>query len=615
MIDKILHYSLTNPGTVYDEEAMTALELAGRTAHKVNECIEQVNKNTKELPGMVADDVQRHIDNGDFSRQIDKYAGDLTDTVINKVTSTETKLEAQHQADMVTVNGRISSLARLSEGSTTGDAELADGRTAFDGTVFNTAGDAMRYGDNKVYTRIRNQVKKLLYPRALTINIDTAAKTISTTGADNLFFSSYGFKGLGAASCNYTIVDGVGSLYIGANGLYCQPASVTQLAYDDVLLANIFFGNPGINRIIAEPEILCCFTVDGVAWYDWQYTPAMAIDVAVGCYFHINTTDGVFSISPGIVFFDREAFLSSDTGFSWNYTSMDNFVPGGTNKLVLDRAGNLRILPCDGCTSTERQLMQVWWNADGSVNRIVAMPNILEAVYVNESKYLSDPEPTTPEYKKLTASIFKKVVCCGDSFTAGYLTAPDGSVHGTNEDYAWPYYMAKRTGAEYINCGDSGATTLTWLTRDRCLAAAQRAGKAQAYIIGLGLNDHNLVELGSTADLGQTTETFYSGMERVVLAIRAINPDAFIFICTMPRTDGRTGEYNTAIRQVAAHQGCQVLDLEAHKDLYNAVHYEASGHPSVTGQETCAEILFELLSAHINNAPELFARVPFIPYD
>lgn len=45
MIEKIGHYSLTNPGTIYDEEAMTVLELAGRTAEKVNEAIEQVNKN------------------------------------------------------------------------------------------------------------------------------------------------------------------------------------------------------------------------------------------------------------------------------------------------------------------------------------------------------------------------------------------------------------------------------------------------------------------------------------------------------------------------------------------------------------------------------------------
>lgn len=45
MIEKLDHYSLTNPASVYDEEAMTALELAGRTAGKVNEAIDLVNEN------------------------------------------------------------------------------------------------------------------------------------------------------------------------------------------------------------------------------------------------------------------------------------------------------------------------------------------------------------------------------------------------------------------------------------------------------------------------------------------------------------------------------------------------------------------------------------------
>ena len=38
-INPIKHYSLTNPASIYDEEALTSLELAARTAGKVNEVI------------------------------------------------------------------------------------------------------------------------------------------------------------------------------------------------------------------------------------------------------------------------------------------------------------------------------------------------------------------------------------------------------------------------------------------------------------------------------------------------------------------------------------------------------------------------------------------------
>ena len=44
-IEKIAHYSLNNPASVYDEEALTALELSARTAAKCNEVIENLNKN------------------------------------------------------------------------------------------------------------------------------------------------------------------------------------------------------------------------------------------------------------------------------------------------------------------------------------------------------------------------------------------------------------------------------------------------------------------------------------------------------------------------------------------------------------------------------------------
>lgn len=64
MIDKLNnHYSMTNPASVYDEESLTALELAGRTAKKVNECVDAFNEldtYTKEyLKGVV----EKHIPN------------------------------------------------------------------------------------------------------------------------------------------------------------------------------------------------------------------------------------------------------------------------------------------------------------------------------------------------------------------------------------------------------------------------------------------------------------------------------------------------------------------------------------------------------------------------
>lgn len=70
MIDKMNHYAFTNPPTVYDEEALTALELAARMGGKVNECVETINNFGKEFDEIVdgyMDDLREEIESGDFA--------------------------------------------------------------------------------------------------------------------------------------------------------------------------------------------------------------------------------------------------------------------------------------------------------------------------------------------------------------------------------------------------------------------------------------------------------------------------------------------------------------------------------------------------------------------
>lgn len=77
MINPIKHYSLENTASVYDEEALTALELTARTAAKVNEAVELVNENEKEvanakeymttnLPDFAADEIDKLYKSGEL---------------------------------------------------------------------------------------------------------------------------------------------------------------------------------------------------------------------------------------------------------------------------------------------------------------------------------------------------------------------------------------------------------------------------------------------------------------------------------------------------------------------------------------------------------------------
>lgn len=140
-LNPLHHYSLENPASVYDEEAMTALQLAARTAAKVNECVKQVNENTEKLPGMVTDEVQDQIENGTFDQQIDKFAGDVT----QRVAECEEAVETQYRELEASLGTRVDNLlGSVPEGGTSMDAEVIDIRVGANNKTYPNAGEAVR---------------------------------------------------------------------------------------------------------------------------------------------------------------------------------------------------------------------------------------------------------------------------------------------------------------------------------------------------------------------------------------------------------------------------------------------------------------------------------------
>lgn len=71
-VKPIHHYAMENPASVYDEEALTALELAARTAGKVNECVKTINEHLvdcdqhhaeqdQKIQGMYDVEIPKHV--------------------------------------------------------------------------------------------------------------------------------------------------------------------------------------------------------------------------------------------------------------------------------------------------------------------------------------------------------------------------------------------------------------------------------------------------------------------------------------------------------------------------------------------------------------------------
>lgn len=227
-----------------------------------------------------------------------------------------------------------------------------------------------------------------------------------------------------------------------------------------------------------------------------------------------------------------------------------------------------------------------------------------------------------------SCNIFKKVVCCGDSYTAGYISGvSDIATMGTNEDYAWPHYMELLTGNTWINCGHSGASSITWLTWDRGLPKAQTVGRTQAYVLGLQLNDvstsSRAVDLGTIEDIGadtNTTRTYYAGISRIIRELNTISPKAKIFVNTCPRTGGKYDTYNQALRDIVNEYKntypVHLIDLVNYKKYYDQISGDnVGGHYTAIGYERFAEIYKYVLSEYINTHITDFQDVHTIEYD
>ena len=68
------------------------------------------------------------------------HATNLNASLVNRIAEAEERLSSELNAE----RSRINSFVSLAEGSTTGDAELQDARVGFDGSVYESAGDAIR---------------------------------------------------------------------------------------------------------------------------------------------------------------------------------------------------------------------------------------------------------------------------------------------------------------------------------------------------------------------------------------------------------------------------------------------------------------------------------------
>lgn len=105
-----------------------------------------------------------------INERMDNLEDDVEETLTTFQESVNENL-TNLTANQNTLSERMDSFTNLEEGSTTGDAELIDGRTSFDSLTYSNIGDNIRNSDEKINQRVNEY-----------INTDILKNAIYTTG-------------------------------------------------------------------------------------------------------------------------------------------------------------------------------------------------------------------------------------------------------------------------------------------------------------------------------------------------------------------------------------------------------------------------------------------------
>lgn len=238
------------------------------------------------------------------------------------------------------------------------------------------------------------------------------------------------------------------------------------------------------------------------------------------------------------------------------------------------------------------------------------------------------------EDKNTLFTAFNKFGVIGDSLASGEAVAVvNGSTrYIDNYDYSWGQYIARKYGMECINFSAGGLTTRSWLTSNVGLVKLQNsANKCNSYIIGLGVNDKNVLGdayLGSISDIKENfmdnEDTYYGNYGKIISYIKQVQPKAKIFLLTMPdQTAPSTVDYsnfNTAVRTIAGYfDNVYLIDLAGdHNNTFNSGFVRANlrgGHYNAIGYDYIGDKIYDWLSKYMLDNSANFRQIEFIGTD
>lgn len=198
---------------------------------------------------------------------------------------------------------------------------------------------------------------------------------------------------------------------------------------------------------------------------------------------------------------------------------------------------------------------------------------------------------------------FNKILCIGDSITAGYFNHSGGGQ--TISKYSYPAHLKKITGVDCVNMGDSGRTSVSWWNTYQ----NDDFSGYDCAIINLGIND---------ALLSVTEEDTRAAFTNIINALKTANTGIKIFIANVipayARGNTTYDAINAIIEDIATStDNCYFIDLTQYGHAVGVAY--VNGHLTAAGYWMLAEDYANAISYIIRNNPESFRFIQFIGTD
>lgn len=533
-------------------------------------------------------DVQEEINNkldemattGVLQHIIDEYFSLVTERINNLEREVNDTLEEQNQT-IDTQNGNISTLiermntfTNLGEGSTTGDAELIDGRISFNGRSFTNIGQNIR----------TNQ--EIIFGKDITSNNDKVSKI-----SENHYINT---------NCNLVTLNNFDVYKLKTkkgNKYFVQTVSADvapQVIFEKKIYIPLSSSGNHVEPIYFEGT-------GAEVFINYQTNTNLNISLKIYEKEEINLFDYYNNITENLDVQENKYISNTGSINTVNSFNLYSFTPKKGKKYLI-KSNSQAIAPL--LRQSNKNFPDIEYSSDTWINNNLYEYFSLseDTIYINFVKR-TDLELTCEVYesketflpteeiviKNTLNGATNKAVFIGDSLTYGQTYT--GQNQSYRNFYNYPYFMQKLNNFnEILEIARSGATATTWWEQFNEQITEQNA----IYFVWLGTNDvftDTVATDCSGNDYTQFANTNTGNMGKILGKIKSLSNNKIVILNNFA-TQGTLSTNNKVISELAQKFGCILVDINssdvkntkyhtAYNNYYNAVHFNNAGHSFV----------------------------------